>query len=333
MRHYNIPVFIPELACPNQCVFCDQRKISGRNEPPPPSALHGIVCKYVSTFSAGSYRAEIAFFGGNFTGIPAAAQEAYLSQAQKLIGKGLVHGIRLSTRPDYICPQTVQRLKGYGVSCIELGAQSMHDSILQLAGRGHTAAQTLKAAELILGAGIELGLQMMLGLPGDSMELSTETARMIIAAGASSTRIYPVLVIEGTALADMYIAGNYKPLSLDEAAAWAKAAYLLFEEAGVKVLRTGLHPSADLVPGLSVIAGPYHHSFKEIMLTSIWADILKGLNLPAGRDCLIAVPEGQLNYAIGYKQLNRFMLQGMGISAKFRECRLQNKFSTNVSYS
>ncbi|MDC0584360.1 radical SAM protein [Bacteroidales bacterium] len=307
MRYYNIPIFIPELACPHQCVFCDQQKISGHSNIPEPKDIPDIVDKYLASFTAKTRNVNIAFFGGSFTGIERQLQEAYLKEAQKYVHNGKIQGIRLSTRPDYINNDIVDMLKHYSVSCIELGAQSMHPEVLKHAGRGHTVEQIEDAAKTIKNSGIELGLQMMLGLPADTKERSMLTARKITEAGAANTRIYPTLVIEGTALAQQFKNDTYKPLTLDEAIDWAKDVFLYFIEHHVNVLRTGLHPSEEFEAGKSLLAGPYHPGFKELMLTAIWKD--KFRNIQHKTNSLeIEVSPNQVNNAIGHKKVNRNLL-------------------------
>ncbi len=330
MRHYNIPIFIPELACPHQCVFCNQAKISGHAHVPTPDEVAGIVDTYLASFTATERMVNIAFFGGSFTGIEIGLQEQYLRAAYRYVQSGAVQGIRLSTRPDYISPAIIEMLLRYGVTCVELGAQSMHPEVLTKAGRGHTVQQVELAAELINAAGIELGLQMMLGLPGDTKERCLFTAREIIRLSAKNTRIYPTLVIEDTALAERWCAGIYQPLSLDQAVDWAKDVYLLFEEHSVNVLRTGLHPSDELAEGRGLLAGPYHASFKELMLTAIWRDILQPYLNTKGAELRISVAPKQLNYAIGYQQANRLALQSSWQRVSFAADAELNGFDFSV---
>ncbi len=190
-KHYNIPIFIPELACPFQCVFCNQEKISGQQRIPDEKEIEQIIKEHLSSFRRTDRVVEVGFFGGSFTGIPIEEQEQYLRIVQPYIDQGEVNGIRLSTRPDYIDEEILNVLKKYRVTTIELGAQSMDDDVLKKSFRGHTAKQTEQAAKMILENGFELGLQMMIGLPGDTLEKSIKTATKIIEYGASNTRIYP----------------------------------------------------------------------------------------------------------------------------------------------
>lgn len=307
-KHFNIPIFIPELACPFRCLYCNQCKISGVQHTPDEALIIGTLESYLQTIPAGS-EVQLAYFGGNFTGLSLDDQANYLKLAAPYIAAGRISGIRLSTRPDYINDEVLQLLKNHGVESIELGAQSMDEQVLQASGRGHTAQDTEIAAEKIRKAGFSLGLQMMIGLPGDNREKSVQTAKQIITMGAEDTRIYPTLVIRGTELEKMYLTKQYHPLTLDEAVGQAKELLLLFEQAGVKVLKLGLHPSDGLLSGEELVAGPFHPSFRELVETQVWNELLETYKLCKGQLIHIVVPTKQLNTAIGYQALNKKMLE------------------------
>jgi len=330
-KYNNIPIFIPELACPHQCVFCDQSKIIGTQNIPQAKDISDIVNKHLQTIPKENY-INIAFFGGSFTGIPYDLQESYLKEAHKFINTGKVAGIRLSTRPDYINSKILDLLKKYGVETIELGAQSTDDSVLKKSGRGHTFKDIEKASKLINSYGFKLGLQMMIGLPGDTFEKSLQTAKDIIKLGAENSRIYPTLVVKGTALEKMYFSGKYKPLQLDEAVQISKKVYKLLDENNVKIIRTGLHPSEELIYEKSLVAGPYHVSFKELVLTEIWKDILneklKGIKTES---IIIQTNNAQLNYAVGFKSKNKNHLLKKFKRVKFEVSNTLQKFEVNVS--
>jgi len=331
MKHCNIPIFIPELACPHQCVFCNQEKISNTFSVPKPNEIHKIIDSYLETIP-NNREINIAFFGGSFTGIPLDEMTAYLKEAYKYIVKGKVHGIRLSTKPDYISEEILDVLEKYGVTAIELGAQSTNDKILVKSGRGHKFDAIENAVELIKKRNFELGLQMMLGLPYDTLELSIQTAKDIVRLKADTTRIYPTVVVEGTVLEKMYKRGDYKVLSLDEAVVWSKEVLKIFNEAGIKVLRVGLHPSEELELGKSLVAGPIHPSFKEMVLSSLWNDILFQ-KIDKKSEVQISVSSKQLNYAIGYKGSNRNELISKGYNVKFNADKCLKDFEINVCYN
>lgn len=306
-KHFTIPVFIPELACPFQCVYCNQKKISGRKDVPTPAKVRETIETYLQTLlPLGNADIELGFFGGNFTGIPVNEQINYLEVAREYINSHKISGIRLSTRPDYINRDILDVLKKYGVQTIELGAQSTNDHVLAMSARGHTAQDIKNASEEILGHGFKTGLQMMIGLPGDTKERSLETARNIIEWGATESRIYPCLVIKNTRLAEWYKENQYKPLSLETAVNWSKEILLTFENSGVKVIRMGLHPSESLLNGQDLLAGPFHQSFRELVLSAIWKDrfnLIPG-TIPS-KKITISVPPGELNYAAGYNSSNK----------------------------
>lgn len=315
-KHYNIPIFMPEIACPFRCVFCNQEAISACRQLPDIESAEAIIIRNLQSIPPDNAHIEIAFFGGNFTGLAANDQLRFLNLAQSYVKSGAIKGIRISTRPDYINQEVLSRLADYGVSSIELGAQSMDDEVLKASGRGHTAGCVRTAADAILKNGFRLGLQMMIGLPADNEEKSMKTAREIISTGAHETRIYPCLVIENTALERSYRAGNYQPLLLEEAVALSARLGLLFEQYSVRVIRYGLHRSESLNAG-AYIAGPYHPSFKELVMTHIWSNIFKEyLMWPSADSIEIRTTPSEINYAAGYKGMNRKWLQ-----QKFRKLR------------
>ena len=309
IKHFTIPIFIPELACPFQCVFCDQRKISGVVKTPELADVDKIIQNYLRTLPEEKAYIEIGFFGGNFTGIPHEDQRAFLSTAQKYVDSGKVKSIRLSTRPDYISPEILSLLKEFSVKTIELGAQSMDEGILIKSGRGHTAQDVIDSSELIKAAGFNLGLQIMIGLPGDTQEKSFETARQIVKLNPKDVRIYPTLVIKGTELAELFKEGKYEPLSLKTAVLWTKDIYRVFEAAGLNIIRVGLHPSEELTNKNSLLAGPYHQSFRELILSELWKDrFLSKLSFAKSKSLMIYVAAPELNHAIGYGSSNiRFL--------------------------
>lgn len=305
MKHYNIPIFIPELACPNRCIYCNQRHISGQLQAVKPEEIKQIIEQHLATFIRPS-EVELAFFGGSFTGIDEKDMLTYLQIVQPYIEQGEIKSIRISTRPDYINEKILDILQQYNVKDIELGAQSLNEEVLAFAKRGHTVRDVENASQLIKSYGFSLGLQMMIGLPLDTVEKSKETAKKILKLGAESTRIYPTLVINNTDLADLYRQNKYKALSLDEAVDWTAEIYKIFSQSSIKILRIGLHPSEALINGTELLAGPFHVSFKELVLTKIWQE--KFEKLPINTKTILVNPR-EINYAIGYNSKNKQLLQ------------------------
>lgn len=300
-----IPVFLPMLACPHRCVYCNQYVISGQQKLPGLREVVSTIDTYLSTMPPESHK-RVAFFGGSFTCLPETVQNRYLDVVRPYLSDHRIAGIQLSTRPDYTDDDVLENLRNKGVTLVELGAQSLDDAVLRRCGRGHTVEDVRCASARVLRHGMELGLQMMIGLPGDTKETSLRTAERIVEFGAQYTRIYPTLVVEGTALSDDYQAGRYHPLTLEEAVDWCKALYGCFRSAGVTVLRMGLHPTRDLREGHHLLAGPFHVSFKELVLTALWHDRIAAQVAGEGRDdVVVKVPPGEMNYAVGYGSANR----------------------------
>ena len=309
LRHFTIPVFIPMQACPFRCIFCDQEKISGHINIPVAEDVVQIIEKHLATIPADNSIIELGFFGGTFTGLPLHQQEAYLNAAKPYIETGKISGIRLSTRPDFIDDEILFFLKKHGVKTIELGAQSMNDEVLKKSRRGHSVADTVAAAEKIVKNGFRLGLQMMIGLPGDTLEHSLFTAGKFVELQAKDVRIYPLVVIKGTPLEKLFKSGKYKPLALSEAVKITAEVYKIFESAGVNIIRTGLHPSEGLLSGDDLVAGPFHVSFKELVLTERWREIFSNIQKPENSSQIsISVAAKELNYAIGYQASNKNLL-------------------------
>lgn len=303
MKYYNIPIFLPELACPFRCVYCNQFSITGKQQIPDTQYVKNTIDQYLSSFTENERFVEVAFFGGNFTGLPEKMQDDFLKIVQPYLEKGVIQGIRCSTRPDYIDEKRVKTLKNFGMRNIELGAQTTNDGILRRCGRGHTFRDIEKASQVIVDEGITLGLQMMLGLPFDTFENDMQTAHDIVRLGAKETRIYPCIVVKDTELERLYHVGEYIPLTLDEAVKQSATLYEYFTENDVKVLRIGLHTSDDL-NGNAFVAGPYHKNFAEMVFSRLWGR--KFDKIDGKSDTItIEVPENQLNHAIGYKGENK----------------------------
>ena len=307
MRYYNIPIFLPELACPFRCVYCNQFSITGKQQLPDIQEVKNTIDKYLDSFKEKERYVEVAFFGGNFTGLPEKMQDDFLKIVQPYLEKGVVDGIRCSTRPDYIDEKRVKVLKSFGMKNIELGAQTTNDVILQKCGRGHTFKDIENASQIIVNEGITLGLQMMIGLPFDTFENDMQTAKDIVRLGAKETRIYPCIVVKDTELEKLYNKGEYKPLSLDDAVEQSATLYEYFNENDVKVLRIGLHTSEDL-NGAAYVAGPYHKNFAEMVFSRLWGRKFDKMNVDSDV-FYVEVPKNELNHAIGYKGENKRKLE------------------------
>lgn len=270
MSHSNIALFVANAGCPYRCTFCNQFTITGEPETAKPEDVAPAV---ETALRSGTKHAQIAFFGGSFTAIPRDYMISLLEAARPFVEDGSVTGIRLSTRPDCIDDEILDILQAYGTEAIELGAQSMSDSVLTLNRRGHCAEDVVRASEKIRSRGLELGLQMMTGLYGSTPETDLKTAQELIALKPQTVRIYPTIVIEGTELARLYREGKYVPQTLDEAADLGARLLLSFEQNGIRVIRLGLHSGGNVEEGY--VAGPYHPAFRELCEGKIYLQAAK----------------------------------------------------------
>ena len=318
-RQRIIPIFVPHLGCPNDCVFCNQRRISGSPLPASGADVTRTLENARAEYTAG---AQLAFYGGSFTAIDPVVQEELLSAAQPFLREGTISSIRLSTRPDAIDETVMARLKAYGVETVELGAQSMDDKVLYEAGRGHAARETEAAARALKAAGFSLVLQMMTGLPGSSKESDLETARKIIDLRPDGVRIYPTVVVRNTPLEDLWQSGEYREHTVEDAVNLCADILPLFEAAGVPVIRLGLNPTEELSHG-GAVAGAYHPALGELVRSEILrrraAELLKGV--PKGSFVTLGVAPGRVSAMTGQKRRNiealteEFFLSGLKIKA------------------
>jgi histone acetyltransferase (RNA polymerase elongator complex component) len=263
----------------------------------------------LSTIDVKNSEVEVAFFGGSFTCLDLEQQKKYLEAVQPYINNGKIKSIRLSTRPDFINEEVLSVLKTMQVETIEMGVQSMDDDVLRKSGRGHTAEDVIKASKLIRYFDFKLGLQMMVGLPGDTAEKSYSTAQEIIALNPNCVRIYPTLVVRNTKLEEFYNMGEFKSLSLEEAIDWVAPLLKLFIQNQINVIKVGLHPSEGFESGEDLISGPYHPSFRELVMTRIWYEAFNSIEGKENSDITISVPFAEYNNAIGYKANNKNILK------------------------
>ncbi len=325
-KHRNIPIFVPHLGCPNTCVFCNQRKISGHAKADF-SSVEREIEEALATIPAGT-DVQIAFFGGSFTGIDREDMLYLLGVAKKYIDAGKAAGIRLSTRPDYIDGEILGILAHYGVQSIELGIQSMCDDVLAASGRGHTAEQTERACALICERGFELVGQMMTGLPGSTLEKDKYTAEKICAMGARGARIYPTVVFKETELAAMMERGEYASREMEKVIAEGAELVEIFALNGVKLIRIGLQASELLTEG-SEIASPYHEATGELIWSRYFRNAAEKLLAgedTAGKCARVTVPRGAVSKMTGQKKANTIYLK-----EKFSLCEIKVLESDGLS--
>ncbi len=272
MKHYNIPIFVPHEGCPFDCIFCNQRRITGMDTSITGEQIRDIIEEHLKTLPKSGRQIEVAFFGGSFTGISPEKQTEFLGTAYEYVKNGKIDGIRLSTRPDYISEEILERLNQYGVTAVELGVQSMDDGVLTASARGHNAETVEAAVGMLKKYPFMIGLQMMTGLPEDTDETAIKTAKKIIALKPDFVRIYPTLVLKDTMLARMYEKGEYKPQTLPEAVNLCKELIKMFRESGIEVIRVALVTTDEISDKGAVIAGPFHSAFRELAEGEIYYD-------------------------------------------------------------
>ncbi len=303
-RESIIPVFVPHLGCPNDCVFCNQRRISGAQEPAGVETVKNAI-ESAAALPRNGVKRQLAFYGGSFTAIPVCQQEALLGAAREYLERGEIDAIRLSTRPDAIDGAVLARLKRYGVETIELGAQSMCEEVLRLSGRGHTAEDVVNASGQIKDAGFSLILQMMTGLPGDSPERTIDTAEKIIALRPDGVRIYPTVIVRDTALYDLWKAGEYREHTVEDAVEYCAAIVPRFNAAGIPIIRLGLNPTDELSGGAAA-GGAYHPALGELVKSRLMLDKMRAAlsGVPAGSRVTLGVNKSRVSQAIGQHRGN-----------------------------
>lgn len=301
-----IPFFITHHGCPHKCIYCNIHKISGM---PPRMVNEQTFNETVRTSlkRANGKSAQIAFYGGDFTGLDEEDQRRLLGYVRPLIRQGMVNDIRISTRPDSITRESLSLLKEYNVSTVEIGAQSLVDDVLRRCERGHTADDVRKAMELLREGGFKTGVHLMAGLPGDNRKRFEYTVNETIALKPDMVRIHPTLVFENTELATLYLTGNYTPLTLDEAVEWCKYALEKFENAGISVIRLGIQTNSELEKEGSLLAGPYHPAFRAVVEESITYDMASSLlshENVENKDVTFFVSPEDLSYFRGQRNKN-----------------------------
>lgn len=326
-RESIIPIFVPHLGCPNNCVFCNQRRISGCPKPATAQTVKDAIQAAAALPRTGAKR-QLAFYGGSFTAIPAEEQTALLATAKAYLDAGEIDSIRLSTRPDAIDGAVLKRLGAYGVETVELGAQSMDDRVLALSGRGHTAEDVETASRLIKRAGFRLILQMMTGLPGDTGEESVCTAQRIIALRPDGVRIYPTVIVRDTALYDLWKAGEYQEHSVEDAVRVCARLLPMFQRAGIPVIRLGLNPTDELSSGAAA-GGAYHPALGELVKSRIMLEWARGLlkDVLPGSRVVLGVNSARISQMTGQHRENiRALCAEFGLKElKIRAAAVENE--------
>jgi len=329
LKHRNIAIFVPHNGCPCQCSFCNQKIISGELNQPSAESVKDAV--RVALASEGKYeKTELAFFGGSFTAIDRAYMISLLEAANEFIENRSIDGIRISTRPDAIDGEIIDILKKYGVTAVELGAQSMDEKVLELNRRGHTVKDVENAFYKLRDAGFETGLQMMTGLYGSSYEKDLKTAERIIELKPDTARIYPTVVLKGTYLGELFEKGEYIPMTLDETVKLCAEILPKFRNAGINVIRLGLHYSDDVKENF--LAGGFHPALMELVEGEIYLNealkILK--NYPKNKPLTLYVNEKELSKMKGQQKRNEKALINQGFCCKIKGNLFLDKYTVMV---
>jgi len=309
---YIIPVFIPHRGCKNECVFCNQKRISGEQRNITVEDVRVEIQSWLKSFKDKTRLVQIAFFGGSFTGLSVEEQESFLKVAYEFIDQGKVDSIKLSTRPDYINEEILQLLKKYNVKCIELGVQSMAEDVLLAAKRGHTSQDVVKASKLIRKFGFELGHQVMIGLPKSTLGKEIYTIKECIKLKPKVVRIYPVYVLKESKLYDMTVnTKEYIPLELEEAVYRAKAVYEECVKNNINVIRIGLQTTEEINEKNEDILGPVCDNYKERILSLISREQVEKRLKANNRlqEIEIVVPDNNKNFIVGNSKENVIYFQ------------------------
>lgn len=296
-KHRIIPIFIPHVGCPHDCIFCNQAKITGKLR----EDYNQITGKYVEetidayleTIDRNHATVEVSFFGGTFTAIDIRKQRELLEAAYRAKISGKIDKIRLSTRPDYITLPIMKHLAEFTVDVVELGIQSMDEEVLRLSKRTYPLESVRLSSELIKRFGMTLGHQLMLGLPGDTKEKDLNSLEQVLELQPDLMRIYPALVLKDTEMAEIYEQGLYKPYSLDEAVEISALMMKRCKDANVLVIRAGLQATEEINDGGEILAGPFHPAFRELCESYLLMERI--LNTPGE----------SLEIIIGYRDLSK----------------------------
>lgn len=297
-----IPIFIPHAGCPHQCVFCNQRAISGQQVAAVEAASQQIARwrQWVQPSRAN----EAAFYGGSFTGLPLDLQQQLLSLTDELLSEGLIGSVRLSTRPDYIDDAGLDLLARHNVQLVELGVQSMDEAVLAAAERGHTAQQVVDAMHLLKNRGFKTGIQLMVGMPRQDFASVQRTARQVVEMQPDIARIYLLLVIKNTPLEKSYQSGDFTPLTLEDAVEQSSYVYAKLTAAGINVIRVGLQPDDELCANGNIVAGPFHPSMGELVQSRLVRQEVEEQLMQCQRRALITFPARMESKVRGLKNSN-----------------------------
>lgn len=309
MRPLIIPIFLPNIGCREHCLFCNQKAVA--KEISAPLSVQKFIENSLCSLppSKKTRETQIAFYGGSFTAMGLEHQISYLKEVQPFLSTGKIDSIRISTRPDALDEEVLSVLKGYGVKTVEIGAQSMVNKVLLLSNRGHSAEDTMTAISRLRQWGFEIGVHLMIGLPGDTYDYFLRSLDQVIELKPDFVRIHPTLVLKEAPLENLWASGRYSPLSLEEAINWLKNGILKLEKASLSVARIGLQPTKELEEHL--IVGPYHPALHQLIDSAIFYDMAKYLlqNFPDGSQAIFICHPKEVSNLRGQKNENILKLE------------------------
>lgn len=332
---YIIPFFITHAGCPHQCVFCNQRTISGAGQPVTSEQIHQEITQVLLRPRDAQRRVQVAFYGGSFTGLDVAQQRQLLEPVQPFLVSGAVQDIRLSTRPDCLDRKGVQLLLEYGVTMVELGVQSLDAEVLLASGRGHTEQDVVDAFNLLQDCGMRVGGQLMVGLPADTPQKSIQSCTKLIRLKPECVRIYPTLVMKDTGLAALYQAGAFQPWSLDKTVVVVARMKGLLDEAAIGVIRMGLQAGGSLHDNM--MAGPYHPAFGELVLSRLFMKVVRRAIFAArghgeqGVQLIISARDHSLLMGMKKENLHRLQRGGWLVNVEVCPAESQPRFQVRVN--
>lgn len=315
-----IPIFIPHVGCPNQCIFCNQKKISGEK-----LASHDDVERQINKYLhllKPERENEAAFFGGSFTGLELSLQERLFAPVDKLFADGIIRKIRVSTRPDYIDEEKLIFLKKHNVNLVELGVQSLDNAVLKLAERGHNAEAVYSAVALLKKYNFEVCIQLMVGMMGQSEQSFKETIERVIDLKPNYVRLYPMIVVKDTPLEKIFYDKEFEPMELEAAVDLGAWAWERFEENGIKVIRLGLQADEELCGG-NIVAGPYHPAYGEMVYGRYYRNKLtpkiKNILELGARQIILDVPTKLESKVRGLGNCNKIYWENLGADILIRK--------------
>jgi len=327
-----IPIFIPHRGCPHHCLFCNQEKISGCSRLSTEGVEVAATIDLWLARSSSPKEVQVAFYGGSFTCLPPAEQEGMLAAVQPYLQAKKIDCIRLSTRPDCIDPEVCRMLRKLRVGIVELGVQSLNDDVLQDSHRGHTVEQSRQAFFQLKEAGMEVGLQLMPGLPGETTCSFLRGIDEVVRLKPDFVRLYPLLVVKGSGLEERYRQNRYRPLSLNKAIALTGKAYTKLQGAGIKVVRMGMQHSQSLEANF--IAGPYHPAFGELVVSRLWLQKIRArlACLATGEKLCLQISPRDHGAVVGMKKSNIRRLEELGFRERFTILPDKSKERGSISY-